>query len=1512
MSERREPGVSPPISVPPGVRKAQELKAAGFSDSEVAQWSQTQTKQLQAAGFKPSEIDAYWGSSRPEAKGLRDFFDNNINIYSIDNPKVAGNPMDAFAAGWDLSVTGLVINRRAPATVLPENAGLLDRVAHGAGLMLGDAPAAVAGFFGGAAAGGGAGAVVAAPTGETAGVVTVPLGAVVGAGIGSAAVPEGGRQILLDTYAVQSGKIKTWEDALEVVTHGLIETTKAGVIGGVAAPVGGKVGGALTKAGASPVVAAGGNAVSQALTATAVGGAMNGEVPDAKDFEAGAILALTFVGAEAAANARARGRVKHNLEEVYRRTGIPPWQAVELAKRSSRFRAEIMQQDVNGEPVMRDYRAAAPPDPEPFSRGRAPGGPAGAATGGPKPRPEAAKPAERPAARLALPAPETLYVKNIPEAMNILRGLEGSGDDAVSPAGAIGRYQITPGTARQYMGDDFDVKTLFDPAVNERVAGIIIADLYKRYQGNMNAIAIAYNAGPGRAGQYLAKGPGKRLRAELDKRMRGGIRYVEEAAQRDEGFLPLETQRYLANLRRRFGANLEGAGGDDMPPPSDRKFPSYDLVRAELAGAGDGGGEPPGGGPRRIGGPDDDGGFWSRQNEETLIEEILDNVGEEKTPAINLDPDRFLSQFISELTPARRLDDALIRGGEMDRLRDLGAEDMFRQTYASDTRAGVFVRYGAIDPITLDIKPGSKSILDAVRAVREENGDLQGWIAYMLAKRTVDKAAQGVKTGFNPKAAEALATNKKAQRKYQRATDIFQDVMTSALEYGRDSGLFSQEQIDRMVRDNPTYVSMRRIMGDDETFKGAGRSFRPRDPLKRMEGSDRQIVDPVMASIDNMRLIIKNADRNRAIGHIVGMAERGELEGLGIKRIEDQQTIKAVDEKVFKPYGIPTEGQDAYSSLVAFKAASGWSKNDFLFFRNGKAERWTASDPLLADLLRKVDTPAQANFVLDAFTTFARLQRAGIVSAPDFPIRNVLRDQLTSFVFDPLHPPPFVTFMKGIFHVLKQDDVFQDAMAKGALGSAATDIDTNWLQRDMDAIFTETNTWDRAVNAVKHPVEFMQLIQERLDAAARVGYYVQAKQKGIQSIKAATLSRKAYLDFAERGTAQVADTMARVTPFFRPSLLGLKQFGEAIRERPASTAAYAVATITLPMVALYALNFLQDQVLPDGEKYSDLPRWQRDHYFVSPDIAGVRVRMRLPPEIGWVFGGLVNRVLDYAAKKDKHAFEKWAKAFLSDYLPPVMPTLVQTPVEAVTNHNFFTGRALVPSSLEKNTGYMQYTPSTSETGKALSRVLGEPGLDIAEFSPIQFDHFVSGWTGTVGATVLRILDVPFSESKKPWEVADIPFVGSFVTRNPGMSAQPVQDFYEGMAELEKKQADFALAMRRAEGGQPGEIELTAPASQYAQAVLPIKEAIQVQAAAIQGINSNPEMTADEKREAIDALYPMLVQTAKRGLETVDELRKAAEAEPEEAEPIPEPPPNPNAPAEQAPLPGANRGMVPFA
>jgi hypothetical protein len=127
------------------------------------------------------------------------------------------------------------------------------------------------------------------------------------------------------------------------------------------------------------------------------------------------------------------------------------------------------------------------------------------------------------------------------ELLGMVRKLEGSGDAAVSPAGAIGRYQIMPGTAQQY---GFDPTRLKDPAYNEQAARAILADLAKKYHGNVQEVLAAYNAGPGAANRFRNAGD-------------------------NPSVLPQETQRYVTRARGLDGyapttVTIENKTGDNV------------------------------------------------------------------------------------------------------------------------------------------------------------------------------------------------------------------------------------------------------------------------------------------------------------------------------------------------------------------------------------------------------------------------------------------------------------------------------------------------------------------------------------------------------------------------------------------------------------------------------------------------------------------------------------------------------------------------------------------------------------------------------------------------------------------------------------------------------------------------------------------------------------------------------------------------------------------------------------
>ena len=122
--------------------------------------------------------------------------------------------------------------------------------------------------------------------------------------------------------------------------------------------------------------------------------------------------------------------------------------------------------------------------------------------------------------------------------LEAVRRLEGSGDSAVSPAGAIGRYQIMPGTARQY---GYDPSRLTDPGYNETVAKAVLSDLVRRYNGNVPEVLAGYNAGPGRADRFRAAGD-------------------------NPAVLPSETQKYLEHARQlgTISINVNDATGGNV------------------------------------------------------------------------------------------------------------------------------------------------------------------------------------------------------------------------------------------------------------------------------------------------------------------------------------------------------------------------------------------------------------------------------------------------------------------------------------------------------------------------------------------------------------------------------------------------------------------------------------------------------------------------------------------------------------------------------------------------------------------------------------------------------------------------------------------------------------------------------------------------------------------------------------------------------------------------------------
>lgn len=134
----------------------------------------------------------------------------------------------------------------------------------------------------------------------------------------------------------------------------------------------------------------------------------------------------------------------------------------------------------------------------------------------------------------------------VPALGKAVETVESGGDPgAVSPKGAVGLRQIMPATAAGY---GVSKEALRNPVMNTQLGDKILADNLARYNGDIDAALIAYNAGPGRADQFLAAG-------------------------RDMRVLPKETQQYVPKVKAQLAAITGGSPDTVVAQPQQARGP---------------------------------------------------------------------------------------------------------------------------------------------------------------------------------------------------------------------------------------------------------------------------------------------------------------------------------------------------------------------------------------------------------------------------------------------------------------------------------------------------------------------------------------------------------------------------------------------------------------------------------------------------------------------------------------------------------------------------------------------------------------------------------------------------------------------------------------------------------------------------------------------------------------------------------------------------------------------------
>lgn len=831
----------------------------------------------------------------------------------------------------------------------------------------------------------------------------------------------------------------------------------------------------------------------------------------------------------------------------------------------------------------------------------------------------------------------------------------------------------------------------------------------------------------------------------------------------------------------------------------------------------------------------------------------------------------------------------------------------------------------------LDLKTGAVigPSLDAIMA--PVKADLDGFRAFASSLHALELEHLGVETGFNISAAKQVVVQ--GLDKYAPVLRDLVRFQNNLAKYLADAEVLSPEGVKAMTDKYSFYVPFHRLIGDDPMVGGSGKSMQPRNPIHNIKGSELAVIDPLESIVRHAYLYTEMAQKNIAAKTLVDLLRDADMAEKGGPRTILTATGPAAHFPEPGAVAMPTGLDPTYAAAIRSALdAAGLSPELFDFvaagapladgeikiFRNGKPEVWQVGREV-GDAARNLSAPS-AGWLAQWLSSDnpwlrlggnivagpARLLRAGATLSPDFMVRNPLRDFTTAAIQSnkTIYTP--WDSLKGGLSAINKDEYFQKWLANGGGNAELVAMDRRYLQDSLEKLTEQTGLMNRGWNVIRHPIDVLRALSELSEQATRLGEFRGIYDREIKAgatpqeaaIRAAASARDVTVDFARIGAA--TQSMNLLTAFWNAQVQGVHLLARNMAEHPSRTALRIATWVTLPSVVLWAVNH-------DDPDYKELPRWQKDFFYVIPigstDPSPIRrawaaqqgmddpgrsplFYFRWPKsfELGVIFGSGAERLLDAFVDHAPDAARDFAKAMIQSLLPGATPTGVLPMVEQYANMSSFTDRKLIPAQMEKLVPEIQYQPYTTETAKALGRnIAAVPGLRDAAMgdgplsgtaralsTPILLENYLRGWTGGLGTYMLQIADVGLRKSgvlpdpPKPADtLADIPVIKAFVARHPSGSAESLALFYE---EYDKNKRYFDSWMAKAKEGDLPAMEAIQQAGgpRIFVQLNAIHEALGEHSKLIREIWKDPETKPEEKRQLIDGLYYSQIQIAQAG------------------------------------------------
>lgn len=848
--------------------------------------------------------------------------------------------------------------------------------------------------------------------------------------------------------------------------------------------------------------------------------------------------------------------------------------------------------------------------------------------------------------------------------------------------------------------------------------------------------------------------------------------------------------------------------------------------------------------------------------------------------------DNFTFNWLDKLHPILRTVREAEKLGVKAKEGTLNPYELARIQPGMISRGEHFLKYGTLDFKNLETQ--SKPLTTILEPVTKDITTYNEFNAYSVSKRALEKSKQGFETGFDIKAAEN--TVKKLDSKYKKTFKELGEYQNNLLKYLKDSGIINEKTYNLMLEANKDYVPFFRVLED--LGKDGSISKSVANPLKKFTGSKKVVVDPIESIYKNTLHFVTLVERNRSLVEFVKMVEQvktidptafPEVSKVKPRLIKTKVTRQELENVVTDISKIDSSALEGFEIFRRNQQQLG--KNEVAIFRDGKREVWD----LGSDLSRswKYSTESSQKLVRSIISLPARTLRAGATLAPEFFLRNAMRDTVGGTVFSRSGFVLGLDTARGMMTQIyakagkqKESKIYQDWIKSGGPQSSYVAFDRKYFSNNIAKELTSRPVY----NLVKNPLEMLRIATEFFENATRLGEfqkaYNNAIKKGLSHKQAVERggfeSRNITIDFQKMG-AKVGAWNA-ISAFFNARIQGYSKLYDTFKnpETRAKALYIAGASITLPSILLWIANH-------DDERYKELPQWQKDLFWIIITGEGKDTtvwRIPKPFELGYVFGTLPEKALDFIQTKDPTAIKNFIKDLAFDNATSILPIpdIAKPLIEAWSNKSLFTKKPIVPRSLEGVLPEYQYTEYTSETSKILGKLIRQISGDYSGISsPARIESTINNWTGTLGRTFVSVLDKALITSgivddpiKPSQTLADIPIIRAFIVRTPSAGSEYITTFYDKYSKVNKIFNSIEKLQKAGDFQEANKLLSNLPAE--ASILKSSYKIIQDNGQRVRNIYNSKLFTADQKRQFIDELYRQMIDISKYSLEVLKDIK----------------------------------------